>query len=423
MIRIDDKIYGRDAFEAISARIAAVAGLEGAAPGTRYAVAIPDIAEWLALFFAIRAADASVLPIHPSTPHAAARALARRAGCATLFYGSLSPEPLGATQPQSAQGQILQMTSGTTGDPKCIARNWTDVDREIGSYVATFTEPNDMTPVIACPTTHSYGLICGLLAGLARGRVPLILSTGNPRYLMRQIAGVERPILYSSPAMLNTLARMMRGEERIHAVMTSGTLLPAPWFEAIRARSDQLFQQYGCSEAGCIAVNPRLEAAEDMGYVLPHHRLEAGRAGAPDEIVVIDGERRISTRDLGHLRDDGMLVFTARLDDTINVSGLNVYPGEVEDAALSMAQVTDAVAFRVKDQFAGERVGLAFSATRDIDPRDLREWLAGHLASHQLPMEIVQVRDVPRQGNGKISRRAVAERHAAGRLGMTEEVA
>jgi acyl carrier protein len=116
-----------------------------------------------------------------------------------------------------------------------------------------------------------------------------------------------------------------------------------------------------------------------------------------------------------------MLVFTARMDDTINVAGLNVYPSDVEDVVMAMPQVTDAVAFRKTDPVAGERVGLVFSASRPIAPHDLRRFCAERLARHQLPMEILQVRSVPRQANGKISRREVAALHGAGRLELVTD--
>jgi acyl-coenzyme A synthetase/AMP-(fatty) acid ligase len=219
-------------------------------------------------------------------------------------------------------------------------------------------------------------------------------------------------LLYSSPAVLLTLARLMPEGERLHAAMTSGTVLPEPWFARIRARTTQLFQQYGCSETGCIAVNPDVTDAADMGFVLPHHSVACSNSAvAPSEMIVSGPNGDIATRDLGYYRPDGMLVFVSRLDDTINVSGLNVYPREVEDVVMSMPSVTDAVAFRKADTLAGEGPAV-------------RQWCAQNLASHQLPMEIVQVDAIPRQANGKISRREVAAQHAAGQFtALAREVA
>lgn len=415
MIRIDDRLYDEAYFSTRSAELAAEIGL-GAQDTGRYAVCFPETVDWLGLFFAIRKAGASVLPIHPGTPYPAARKLAIGAGCDRLFYNSLTAEALEPSDLLSPEGTLLQMSSGTTGAPKCVARSWTEIDAEIESYVATFREPEDMTPVIACPTTHSYGLICGILVALKRGQTPVIVNTANPKYLLKVLRETERPLLYSSPAILHTLARLMPAGEQIHATMTSGTLLPDPWFADIRAKSRFMFQQYGCSESGCIAINPDVTSAGDMGFVLPHLIAATGNnAEDAGEIVVSNGDGApIHTRDLGYRRADGMLVFVSRLDDMINVSGLNVYPKDVEDAVMAMPAVTDAVAFRKADRFAGERVALLFSAEAPVAPQAVREWCSRHLASHQLPMEILQIDAVPRQANGKISRRHVAARHLAG---------
>jgi 3,4-dihydroxybenzoate---[aryl-carrier protein] ligase len=415
MIRIGDRLYDKAFFGARSTELAKLAGIDNKRPG-RYAVCFNDTTEWLALFIAIRDAGASVLPIHPATPYAAARRLALHAGCERLLYNSLDGELLSDPPAVDQPGQLLQMSSGTTGSPKLISRSWASIRIEIENYVGTFRASDGMTPIVACPTTHSYGLICGILAGIYRGVVPVIVDTTNPKHVLKVLRETERPVLYTSPAILNMLAQLSPSGETIHAAMTSGTVLPEPWFERIRAKCDQLFQQYGCSEAGCVAINPDLTAANDMGYILPHAAAETGDSlETASEIVLRKNDGSvIGTSDLGYLRADGMLVFVSRMDDMINVAGLNVYPGDVEDAATAMASVTDAVAFRKTDHFAGERVALLFSAKEPISLGEIREWLGRHLASHQLPMEMVQVAEVPRQANGKINRREIAERHAAG---------
>lgn len=416
MIEIDGRTIPADEMEAAIRRVEAAAGLRGGS-GERVAARLRDTAEALAFLLAARRCRASLLPIHPALPDEGARRLAERAGCHRLFLDGLEGETLEAAPPVPGEGELLQMSSGTTGEPKCIARPWSAVAREVESYVSAFPEPDGMTPVIACPITHSYGLICGLFVGLRRGRVPVILDTTNPKYLLRRLREIERPVLYTAPAMLHTLARLLPEGEAIHAAMVSGTLLPAPWFSAIRGRVTHLFQQYGCSEAGCIAINPDLRRADAIGRPLPHHRVRAGTGPeAPAEIVVEGEGGTVHTADLGYLEPDGMLVFVARKDDTINVSGLNVYPGEVEDVVMAMPGVTDAVAFARPDPFAGERVTLLFSAESPVPPRALQDWCRRWLAGHQVPVEAVQVGAIPREANGKISRRAVAAQYRDGGL-------
>ena len=413
MIRINDAVFDHAYFNDASERMAAAAQFDKRA-GDRFAVCFSEAQDWLAFFFAARDAGVSVLPLHPSTPYAAARRQAETAKCNWLFYNRLEGE-LVCEEHADEPGQLLQMSSGTTGEPKCIARAWGDIEDEVETYVSFFTEPQDMTPLVACPTTHSYGLICGILVALKRGQMPAILDTGNPKFLLRKLRETERPYLISSPAILHTLARLLPAGEQIHATMTSGTLLPEPWFKTIRGKSRHMFQQYGCSEAGCIAINPDVQAANEVGYVLPRFLMrDPGTQDEPAEIAVQRAGAVVETRDLGFRRDDGMLVFLSRLDDLINVSGLNVYPKEVEDVVMTFAGIADAVVFRKQDAFAGERVALLFSAEQAVDQRQLRQWCAERLAAHQMPTELLQVERIPRQANGKISRREVAARYDAG---------
>ena len=415
MIEINERCITPDDMRDAIADVAALFG-PAAESGERIAARFQNPAQMLAFVLAARGAGVTLLPIHPALPDEGARRLAERAGCHRLFLDGSEPLRL-APAPASPEGEpsLLQMSSGTTGEPKCIARSWRAVGQEIESYVATFTAPDDMTPVIACPITHSYGLICGVLVGLRRGRAPVLLDTTNPRALIRKLQSTERPLLYTSPALLHTVSRLLPEGERIHAAMTSGTLLPGPWFSLIRSRVTHLFQQYGCSEAGCIAISDDLTAADIMGRPLPHHRVHAGASAEdPAEIVVEGAGGAVRTADLGYFGLDGSLVFVSRMDDTINVSGLNVYPREVEDVMMAMPGITDAVAFARPDAFAGERVTLLFSAEAAVDPSALQDWARRWLAGHQVPGEAIQVPALPRQANGKISRRAVAQAYRDG---------
>jgi fatty-acyl-CoA synthase len=191
--------------------------------------------------------------------------------------------------------------------------------------------------------------------------------------------------------------------------MTSGTLLQKSTFENIRKKVQHLHQQYGCSEAGCVTLGRDIGAANELGTPLPHVELIAGTSAAePREIVVKVAGKTIETRDLGYVERNA-LHFVARLDDMINVSGLNVYPSEVEEVVLEMPGVTDAVVFKRSHGFGNDQVCLDFVSERSLARREIREWCAKKLAGYQMPMSITQVASIPKLPNGKVSRKAIAE--------------
>lgn len=405
--------------------------------GSRIAVCLEDTALWLALCLYLKSIDASVMPIHPAMPKDAALRMAQKAGCSRLFYHGLETENICTIDTESNtinnftssinevnnikrdSGVLIQMSSGTTGEPKCIDRSWHSIDREIESYLSVFTQPNDMTPLIACPVTHSYGLICGVLVALARkkmarGLTPKVITNINPKYLVKSIQGAQKPLLYTSPTMLQGVLRLLPKEQTLHAAMSSGTILPKHTFDQFAPRIEHFFQQYGCSEAGCIAINQNMTSAIEVGTPLPHLTVTAGtNSDHPDEVVVTtESGQIIHTQDLGYLttdsNGDAMLSFVSRLDDTIIVAGLNVYPQEVEDLILSHPDITDAVVFKVEDRFAGQRVGLQFSAAQPLDQAELRAWCQTHLATFQIPQYFDQVTEIERLANGKVNRKQIS---------------
>lgn len=422
MLRINDDHYSADYFAQQALHFSQLDSLKNIG-GERIAVCLDDTALWLALCFYCREQSTSVMPIHPGTPQEAAKRLAQKAGCSRLFFHSLADI---TTLPQTAQAHaqdagLIQMSSGTTGEPKCINRSWTSIALEISSYIQTFEAAANMTPVIACPVTHSYGLICGVLVAIERGHTPIIVTNINPKFLIKTLLACEAPVLYSSPTMLQGVIRLWPADAPLHAAMTSGTIMSRQVFEQLRPRITHLFQQYGCSEVGCISINQDLRNPNDIGNPLPHLNVSAGESSdaSPDtasEITVTlaatPSGKIIHTQDLGYFGQgaDGKpsLYFVARQDDTIIVAGLNVYPQDVEDVAVQHPLVIDALAFKVEDSFAGQRVAVQYVATTELAAHELRQWCDDKLANYQVPQQLVQVDAIERMANGKVSRKKVA---------------
>ena len=386
----------------------------GQCEGKRFTVCLQDTALWIALCLYIKTKGGSVFPLPVDTPLAAARRQAQASQSHYLLLSSdqrpdsLIVESLSQID-NDAYGVLVQRSSGTTGDPKVIARRWSDIDREIDAYIQHFPEANAMTPVVAAPVSHSYGLICGVLVAFSRGLRPTIITNLNPKYLLRKLAETPKALLYSSPALITTLALLLKPEQKIYGVMTSGTLMQAATFAQVKAKTQHLYQQYGCSEAGCISLGKDIHHYHDIGVPLPHHSISSGKQpSAPSEILVSNGRATIFTRDLGYF-DNSSLHFVSRIDDMINVAGLNVYPTEVENILLTMPAINDAVVFKRKHSLGNEQVCLNFVANNPICAADIRQWCKQQLAQHQIPMHIQQVEKINKLPNGKINRQKLAE--------------
>lgn len=418
MLFVDDSYFDTDYFERCNALFATHPVL-GKCKGKRIAVCLGEPAFWIALCLYLKSHGGSVFPLPMDTPIEAARRRTHRSGSHFLLFGKAGTEALKNIEVIEAHGEdreavLVQMSSGTTGEPKCIERSWASIDVEIENYIEHFSSANSMTPIVACPVTHSYGLICGVLVALKRGVCPVLIQNLNPKYIIRKLYETASPILYSSPTLINTIMVLVSEQKPIHAVMTSGTLMQKSWFENIRNKVVHLYQQYGCSEAGCISLGEDIRSVNEIGRPLPHLQVKTGSSPeAPAEIVVVLKSSNVSvaihTRDLGYCDEMGNVHFVSRLDDMINVSGLNVYPGEVEEVVLEMPQITDAVVFKRRHSFGNDQVCLKYVADVALPEQQIREWCLRRLASHQVPMSIQHVNAIPKLPNGKVSRKQIAE--------------
>ncbi|WP_078380469.1 AMP-binding protein [Sutcliffiella halmapala] len=407
MLYINDHYYTKQDFEEQYLHFEQMPLLVGCEK-KRIAICTENIFEWLALCFYIRKHRGSVVPIHPATPRDAAIRYAHNTASHLLIFQSLNTPILMINDREEKEGVLVQMSSGTTGAPKCIERPWSSIEEEITSYNASLPVEKEKVPIIACPITHSYGLISGVLSAIERGNEPVIISNLNPKYVLKMTKKHERHILYAAPVFLHLIASFLKREEKLDSVMTSGTMLPALWLELLKEKANVVLQQYGCSEAGCVAIHPAINNANQMGFPLPHLSVEAGNSESePGEIVIHSRTHTIYTKDLGYFSENGVLCCLGRMDDMINVGGLNVYPQEVEDVLMQEPRISEAVAYKKVDVFAGERVCVQFIADEIVSELELREWCKQRLAPHQIPYELIQVQEIPKLPNGKISRKLV----------------
>ena len=95
------------------------------------------------------------------------------------------------------------------------------------------------------------------------------------------------------------------------------------------------------------------------------------------------------------------------------VSGFNVYPGDIEDAAMLHPKVAEAGAIPVPDDHAGE-VPKLFVVRRDasLTETELATYLKEHLTGYKRPRQIEFLDELPKTNVGKVLRRGLRELEA-----------
>ena len=123
---------------------------------------------------------------------------------------------------------------------------------------------------------------------------------------------------------------------------------------------------------------------------------------------VIDGY--MSSGDMGHFDDDGLLFVDGRDDDMIVSGGENVFPQEVENLLVERADVSDAAVVGVDDASSENGcVPSSFPARRAQDADEIKLYVKNNLARHKVPRDVVFIDELPRNATGKLLRRVLIE--------------
>ncbi|MGB8650059.1 MAG: AMP-binding protein [Mycobacteriales bacterium] len=341
-------------------------------------------------------------------------------------------------------------TSGSTGVPKgatFLHRNVHFVTSSVLDYLG-LVEDDRILSVL--PLSHTYGLYQLLMAVRLGATVVLQHGTALPGRLVQAIDEHAITVLPGVPTLWAVLVSLHGLAERslptLRVLTNAGAALPPSRLaEVLRTfPRAQLFSMYGQTECKRVCYLPpeQLERRPDsVGIPIPGTEVwverEDGSEAAPGEVgeLVVrgdhvmqgywgdpegtarklvpgqhPGDRVLRTGDLFRRDDEGFLYFVARRDDIITTRGEKVAPLEVERVLCTAPGVRDAAVVGVPDDLLGQRVVAHVSALpgHELQPAALRRHCAQHLEDAKVPAQVVLHEELPRLGNGKIDRLALA---------------
>ncbi len=118
--------------------------------------------------------------------------------------------------------------------------------------------------------------------------------------------------------------------------------------------------------------------------------------------------------DIGHVDEDGYLYLTDRRSFMIVAGGVNIYPQEAENVLTMHPKITDVVVFGVPDADMGEAVKAVVqpadwnTAGPELE-KELIDYCKSKLATLKCPATIDFQQQLPRDDNGKISKKALRD--------------
>ncbi|WIN00179.1 amino acid adenylation domain-containing protein [Actinoplanes oblitus] len=466
----DDVVLSYAELDARANRLARWLIAAGAGPEDIVALSFPRGLQWVTAMLAVAKAGAAFLPIDPAYPAGRIRYMVEDARprlvltvtatehdlpplavpstalddaevAAALSACPDTPLPCPATP---ANTLYVIYTSGSTGRPKGVAVSHTGIASLAAAKAARFgIDGTSRVLQFASPSFDAaiWDICPALLSGAALVVPSAERLTVGPA-LTATIAETGVTHLTMPPAALAVL-----DGDALAGVRALGVAGEPPSAEVVERWSAgrAMFNAYGPTETTVCATVSRPLTPQDRPapiggpiantrvYVLDA-RLAPVPPGVPGELYVAGaglargylrrpaltagrfvacpwgaaGERMYRTGDLVKWTGDGQLLFLGRTDDQIKIRGFRIEPGEVTRAVADQPDVRQAVVVAREDR-PGEKALVAYvtaAAGRTLDPRALRERLAGELPEYMVPAVVV-LDAVPVTSNGKIDKDAL----------------
>jgi fatty-acyl-CoA synthase len=338
-------------------------------------------------------------------------------------------------------------TGGTTGAPKLAQHSHGNQLHSGWSAAQMYAMTEHDVIVNGFPMFHVAGSIVYGLSSLLSGAeivLPTLLGMRNPAFAARYWEFVERhrvTLLAAVPTVISTLLALdpkASDLTSVRALLTGGSPLPPELAVAFERRYGIPVRNIlGMTEcAGVVSIEPALadRVPGSCGLRLPFTRVEAisvqgseagavcppghpgilrlrgpnvgaGYTDARRNAGALSAEGWLSTGDIGHVDERGLVYVTGRAKDLIIRSGHNIEPGMIEEALMRHPQVQFAAAVGEPDEYAGE-MPVAFVVLKSgatVSAAALLEFVKPHIAERPaLPRRIDIVPHLPLTAVGKV---------------------
>jgi len=350
-------------------------------------------------------------------------------------------------------------TSGSTGSPKGVVlshRNIVEGARSVSAYLEN--GPNDRILAVL-PLSFDYGMSQLTTAFSVGASVVLhnyLLAQDVVRALVRErITGLAAvPPLWIQLAALQWPAKI---DEHLRYFTNSGGAMPTATLKALRQRapSARPYLMYGLTEAFRSTYLPPEEVDRrptSIGKAIPNAEVLVVRPDGsecapnePGELVhrgalvslgywndaektaerfrpvprkleaLVVPELAVWSGDTVTKDEEGFLYFVSRRDEMIKTSGYRVSPTEIEEAIYSSGLVAEAAAFGVEHPTLGQAICVVAQPVSGVagETRRLLETCKLQLPAYMLPHRVEwREASLPRNANGKIDRKRLAEERA-----------
>ncbi|MFI5563136.1 acyl-CoA synthetase [Amycolatopsis japonica] len=334
-------------------------------------------------------------------------------------------------------GGFILLTSGTTGTPKGAPRPHTSALAS-AQFLDRIPLRTGEATYMGAPLFHGTGLSQFILS-FALGSKVVMRRKFVPEETLRGVAENRCTTLVLVPTMLQRIVdlpeeiRAKYDTSSLRIIFVAGSALsPDLGNRATAAFGDVVHNLYGSTEVAVATVAtpedwrkaPGTVGRAPVGCKVALYDEKGGKITEPHVTGRVfvgsglsfqgytDGRNKeiidglLSSGDVGHFDEDGLLFIDGRDDEMIVSGGENVFPIEVENLLVEREDVIEAAVVGVEDPEFGQRLK-AFVVRADkseLDVDGVREYVKANLARYKVPRDVEFLDELPRNATGKVLR-------------------
>ncbi|MEU1511023.1 long-chain fatty acid--CoA ligase [Streptomyces sp. NPDC005811] len=470
-LRLGERVVTYAELDRASARAAALLRAEGVRPGDRVALMLPNVPEFVVLYYGVLRAGAVVVPMNPllkareteyhltdsgasllfewhqapgeGAQGAAVAGVRQLAVEPAAFAGLLSGhEPLpDVAETDDADVAVLLYTSGTTGRPKGAALTHGGLrhNTEVNTVHVQRMTADDV--VVGClPLFHIFGQICTMSVAVRAGASLTLVPRFEPQAVFDAIARDRATVFEGVPTMYAALLQHPSEADvsTLRMCVSGGASLPVEILHGFERRFGcAILEGFGMSETSPVVTFNHPDRPRKAGSIgTPIQDVEvrlldekgqdvpAGEVGElavrgpnvmkgywnrPEETAAALPDGWLRSGDLARRDEDGYFYIVDRKKDMIIRGGYNVYPREVEEVLHEHPAVALAAVVGVGHAHLGEEIAAAvvLRPGAGATPDELREFVKERVAAYKYPREIWLMDKLPTGPSGKILKREI----------------
>lgn len=293
-------------------------------------------------------------------------------------------------------------TSGSTGQPKPCRHPLPLLAQEIDELAALFRDRRRI--LSAVPSHHIYGFLFTILLPHALGidaSQVIDLRGSSPARLARELQ--DGDLVIGHPEFWRAAARLMGQVPAGVIGVTSTAPCPAEVIRTLeQAGMRRLIQVYGSSETAGIAWR---DSATSPYRLFGHWKRSEQQEHQLIRMLPDGQETAYSCQDLLQWTAPREFTPAGRLDNAVQVGGINVFPARIREVLLQHEDVADAAVRLMRPEEGSRLKAFIVPKASGIDQAGLQlrlhTWVAQQLTTAERPKAFTFGEHLPKGGMGK----------------------